>query len=96
MLHPNGNNFKAKECKEVSSSHIRKIDMVANKKGIARITFSDADDKVICDIKGTVDKGDHYSMKLGPNEYIVGCEQWNDASLRDIKFYILDKGEIED
>ena len=62
---------------------------------ISSITFYDANNDVMLQIQGSVEKkGEKYTIELDAHEYIVGCEQFNMNSLRDIKFMILDKSKL--
>lgn len=70
--------------------------MFARKKNqmISSIKFLDAENNPICAIEGSNQSGEKFVIELGENEYIVGCRQFNNASLRDIEFRILDKGKL--
>jgi len=71
--------------------------MVARKKNlmISSLKFLDAENNPICAIEGSNQSGDKFVIELGETEYIVGCRQFNNASLRDIEFRILDKGKLD-
>jgi hypothetical protein len=96
MQHPAENNYVKKLPREIDGRHIRKIEMVArkNKQMIASIKFLDAENKVVCSFQGSKNDGEKFTLELGETEYIVGCRQYNNASLRDIEFRILDKGKL--
>jgi len=97
MNHPPGNNFVQKLPKEVKGSSIRRIEATVNKKKsmISSIAFLDDNGDKICDIQGSQPSQEKYTIELGPNEVIVGCRQFNSASLRDIEFRVLDRSKVE-
>lgn len=95
MQHPPENNFKQKQNKELTG-HIRRVEMVARKKNqmISSIRFLDAEKNEICSIQGSKKEGEEFVLELGETEFIVGCRQLNNSSLRDIEFRILDKSKL--
>ena len=97
MQHPEQNNFTKKTPSEQICRQIRKVEIVARKKNsmISSIAFLDADGNKLVDIQGANTNGERYTIDLGPNEYIVGCRQFNHQSLRDIEFRILDKIKLK-